>query len=276
MKTRIIEGTFQNGIPYLKMGSAEKIAIMFLGGPGNTLPKGLAAFGFAAAMKKFMANFTIFLVCRKSNLTEGYSTSRMADDYADLISNEFGGHVDLIIGFSYGGLIAQHFCAKYHLYATTVVIGGSAHKISPKAIEIDYNYAKLLLEKKDRRAMAIRSEAVFQKGVGRVLFYIFLWIFGKIFLGKVSDTQRKDTMIEAEAELKHDSTAALDNIKIPVLIVCGQNDFAFDVADVQEMASKIKTSKLLIYECGHSSVIFYKTFYDDVMNFHENTAPGSI
>lgn len=72
----------------------------------------------------------MFLVCRKPNLSEGYSTSDMANVYAELISNEFQGHVDLIIGYSYGGLILQHFCAKYPNYADAFVIGGSAHKIS--------------------------------------------------------------------------------------------------------------------------------------------------
>ncbi len=268
MKNKIETGHFKNGIKYLKIGSESKIAIMFLGGPGNTLPKGLAAIGFTTAMKKFTKEFTIYLVCRKPNLTKGYSIYQMSEDYAEIIENEFNKKVDLIIGFSYGGLIAQYFCARFPFYAKSIVIGGSAHKISSKAKEIDYNFAKYIYEKNDRKAMAIRSEAVFQNVFAKNIFYIFLWVFGKFFLGNLTDEERKDTMIEAEAEMSYDSTDILEKIDIPVLIVCGKDDFAFDVNDVKEMATKIKNSKLLIYNCDHSSVIFYKTFFEDVMSFY--------
>lgn len=117
--------------------------------------------------------------------------------------------------------------------------------------------------------MAIRSEAVFQKGMARELFYGFLWIFGKLFMGKITEEQRKDTLIEAKAEMLHDVSKVLENIERPILIVCGQDGFAFHVDDVKEMALKIKNSQLLIYNSNHSSIIFFKIFYDDVIKFYK-------
>ena len=92
----------------------------------------------------------------------------MSDDYAELIRNEFGGHVDMVMGVSYGGLIAQHFAADH------LVIVMSAHKISDAAKQIDMRYAELINQHKDRDAMAIRAEAAFT-GIVKHIMGGLLW-----------------------------------------------------------------------------------------------------
>jgi pimeloyl-ACP methyl ester carboxylesterase len=94
-----------------------------------------------------------------------------------------------------------------------------------------------------------------------------LWLFGKVLLGPVDDTFRKDVLIEANAELTHESAESLRRIKIPVLIVCGKDDFAFLLSDVKEMASMIENITLKVYECGHSTVFLDKQFAKDVREF---------
>lgn len=87
--------------------------LFFAGGPGNTVPTGLGASGFVRGMRAFTDEYTIILVTRKSALPEGYTTKDMADDYAELVRRDFDGHVDLVMGTSYGGLIAQYFAANH-------------------------------------------------------------------------------------------------------------------------------------------------------------------
>ena len=266
-KTKLTYDKFKNGVPYLRFGMGAKTLLFLIGGPGNTLPIGNATSGFTRGMQAFEENYTIYLVSRKSGLPDGYTTRNMSDDYAELIRNDFGGFVDLMIGFSFGGLIMQHFAADHPELCAHLVIGGAAHKISKEAKNIDYQYADLISQGKDREAMAQRAEAIFPKGILKHLLSAILWVFGKSLLGPVSDTFRKDVVIEAKAELTHDAVDSLKRIKIPVLIVCGKDDFAFPLSDVKEMAGMMANATLKVYERGHSTVFLDKQFVTDVNEF---------
>lgn len=266
-KIKLTYDKFKNGVPYLSFGKGTKILLFLIGGPGNSLPTGNATLGFTRGMQGFEENYTIYLISRKSELPDGYSTKNMSDDYAELIRDHFDGFVDLMIGFSFGGLIMQHFAADHAELCGHIVIGGAAHKVSEEAKNIDCNYAKLINQGKDREAMAQRAGAIFSKGIPKYLLSAILWFFGKSLLGTLSDTFRKDVVIEATAELTHDSIDSLKRIKVPVLIVCGKDDFAFPLNDVKEMAGMIPNSILKIYERGHSTVFLDKQFVMDVNEF---------
>jgi hypothetical protein len=66
----------------------------------------------------FTAEYSIYLVSRKKGQPKGYSTRDMSNDYAEIIRHDFGGHVDVIIGISSGGLIAQHLQQTILSYLT--------------------------------------------------------------------------------------------------------------------------------------------------------------
>jgi len=240
--------------------------LFFAGGPGNTVPSGLGASGFVRGMRAFTDEYTITLVTRKSNLPEGYTTKDMADDYAELVRIEFGGHVNLVMGASYGGLIAQHFAANYPELFDHLVIVMSGPVVSDEAKRIDLRYAELISQHKDREAMVARGEAVF---TGTALFVMsaILWLFGKSLLGKVDETFRRDVIIEARAEAEHDSRNVLDRIMAPTLVVGSTEDFAFPVSTVEEMARRIPRAQLKLYPGGHTAAFLDKRFYPNVHAF---------
>ncbi len=266
-KRNLTYDRFGNGVPYLKFGTGAKTLLFLLGGPGNTLPVGVATTGFTRGMRGFCDEYTVYLVSRKSGLPPHYTTKDMADDYAAIVRNDFSGQVDLIIGFSFGGLILQHFAADHGQLAKSMVIGGAAHKISAEAKRIDYRYALLVNQGKDREAMAERAAAVFPPGVRRKVLARVLWVFGPMLMGPVEGTFRHDVLIEAEAEMSHDAETSLGRIENPLLVVCGRDDFAFSVADVKEMVGKIRDARLKVYDQGHSTVFLDKHFVHDVQAF---------
>jgi len=57
-------------------------------------------------------DYTVYVVLRKPGLPHGYTLKDMADDYAAMIREEFGGPID-VIGVSTGGSIVQHFAADH-------------------------------------------------------------------------------------------------------------------------------------------------------------------
>ena len=113
MKVRPQYGTFTNGIPFVKFGVGGKTMLVFLGGPGNESPEGATFSTYSKGVQPFMQEYTIFLLTRKSGLSENYTTRDMAEDYAEMIQTEFNGKVNVIIGISYGSLIGQHLVADH-------------------------------------------------------------------------------------------------------------------------------------------------------------------
>ena len=258
--SKLSYGTFKNGIPYLRFGSGPKTLLLLAGGPGNIVPTGFGASGFTKGMRAFTADYTVYLVTRKSHLPEGYSTQDMARDYAEMIRQEFGGHVDLVVGASFGGLIAQHLAADYPDVFGHLVIAMAAHRISDAAKQIDARYAELISQRRDRDAMALRAEAVLPKGLLRSVMAGMLWLFGKVLLGPIDDTFRRDVVVEAQAELAHTALDSLARIKVPVLLVGSDTDFAFPLSYMQEMAGLIAQATLKIYPGGHTAAFLDQRF----------------
>lgn len=264
---KLVHGTFAGGIPFVRFGGGPKTMLFLAGGPGNTVPSGLGASGFVRGMRAFTDEYTIVLVTRRSGLADGYSTRDMADDYAALIRDEFGGHVDLVMGTSYGGMIAQYLAAAHPELFDRLVIVMSGPIVSDEAKRIDLLYADLISKRKDREAMALRGEAVTKPGLSRTAMSAMLWLFGPALLGRVDDTFRRDVVIEARAEAAHDSRDVAGDIAVPTLVVGSTDDFAFPPATVEAMAGSIPGAELQMYPGGHTAAFLDKRFYPDVRAF---------
>lgn len=263
----LIHGTFAGGIPYLRFGSGAKTMLFLAGGPGNTVPSGIGATGFVGGMRAFTSDYTIVLVTRKSGLPEGYTTKDMAEDYAELVRSEFGGHVDLVMGTSYGGLIAQYFAAEHPELFDRLVIVMSGPVVSDAAKRVDLHYADLIARHRDRRAMVVRGEAVTKPGFARIVMSGVLWLLGPVLLGRIDDTFRRDVVIAAQAEAAHDSRDVLGRVRVPTLVVGSADDFAFPVETVEAMAACIPGARLKIYPGGHTAAFLDKRFRPDVDEF---------
>ena len=262
----LTSGVFANGIPFVKFGDGDKVMLFLAGGPGNTVPSGFGASGFVRGMRAFTDEYTIVLVTRKSGLPVGYSTSDMAEDYAQLVRSQFAGHVDLVMGTSYGGLIAQYFAARHPDLFDRLVIVMSGPVVSDEAKRIDLRYAELIGARRDRDAMALRAEAVFT-GLARSAMAAVLWLLGPPLLGTIDDTFRSDVVIEAKAEAAHDSRGVLADIVVPTLVVGSSDDFAFPADTVEAMARSIPGAELMVYPGGHTAAFLDKRFYPDVRSF---------
>ena len=263
---RLTDGVFADGIPFARFGAGPKTMLFLAGGPGNLVPKGFGASGFVRGMRAFTAEYTIVLVTRKSGLAPGYTTRDMAEDCADLIRTEFAGHADLVMGVSYGGLVAQYLAASHPELLDRLVIAMAGPVVSDSAKAMDLSYARLIHEHGDREAMAGRADAV-ATGVARSLMAGALWLFGSALLGKVDETFRSDVLIEAQAEQAHDSWGVLGDIAVPTLVVGSDDDFAFPPDVVTAMARAIPVASLKLYPGGHTAAFLDKRFYPDVHAF---------
>lgn len=260
-------GIFKDGIPYVKYGSGNKNLLVFSGGPGNTIPKGFMFKTFVKGLKPFLEEYTLCMVTRKSGLSENYTTKDMSDDYAEMIEQEFGGNVDLVIGISYGGIIAQHFAADHSDLFGHLVIAMAAHRMSEEGKHLDIKFAELLSQGKSGAAYRLIMNALYPEGIKRTLLKGLMWIIGLFIRNPKNERFSNDVIIEAKAEVEPIPIETLKRINFSILIIAGDKDFYFPYDIIEEMADLIEENKVVFYiDKGHN-IIGDDRFAKDIFEF---------
>lgn len=246
-------GTTGNNIPFARFGDGERTLLLWSGGPGNLIPTGLGMNRYSQGLIPLLDEYTITLLTRKFGLSPGYTTRDMSEDYAELIETEFGGHVDLIIGASYGGIILQHFAADHPEMCDHFIMLMASHKIEPQGAQLDYRFAELLSQNKPRQAYALISQVIAPNWLLGVLYKGLMYLIAPTMMGDGNtETFRRDVMIEAQAELEHDALEAIQGIKAPVLVLGGEQDKYFPIEYFRETAALIPKATLITYpDRGH-------------------------
>ena len=260
-------GIFKNKIPFARAGSGKKNMLLFLGGPGNGIPRGFSFSYMLSGLKPLLTEYTLYAVSRKSGLREGYTARMMSDDYAELIQQEFGGHVDLVVGISYGGMIAQYFAADHADLCDHLVIAMATHKATEAGVKVDIEYAELASQGKDREAGVAITKALYPPGIMRGLMSAAMWLMGPAYIGEKSSTYSQDVLIEARAEETFDPVKSLKRIKVPVLLLDGEKDIYFQAGSAQEMAAMIPHSTLILYPGKGHEISNEKRFGEDILEF---------
>jgi pimeloyl-ACP methyl ester carboxylesterase len=218
--------------------------------------------------RPFVENgYTAWMVARKRNMPRGHSFADMADDYAELIANEFSGKVDVVIGISTGGQIGFYLAARHPDRFGHIVITAAGYADSERAKEILLPYARLAGEGRTGEAMASMFGVLYPtlpRGVTRALGEVM----GRLALGNTHPHYANDVMVEAEAELACDARDVLPDISVPVLLVCGDRDEGFSKEVYEETARLIPDSTLRMYEgLGHMGVANDKRYPRDVLDY---------
>ena len=143
-------GYFRSGLPFNRFGGGPRPLAIFQGLIFENKPQS----GLMNRMYNFLGkDYTAYSVLRKPGLPRGYSLADMANDYATMIRDEFGGPVD-VIGISTGGSIVQQFAADHPDLVRRLVIHSSAHTLSGAAKAAQMEVGRLASQRKWREAWA--------------------------------------------------------------------------------------------------------------------------
>ena len=244
-----VTGIFSNGMAYARWGSGPCTLLLIPGGPGNLLPSRLRMPMYQGVTRLLVRDgYTAWLVTRKQGMPEGHRIADMADDYAGLIRDEFGGRVDAVVGISTGGLIGFPLAARHPERLGRIAILAAGYAATGPSAEADIVYARLLAEGRTAAAISTMTGYAFPRmrrfGIARVLGTLM----GPIAFRGAHPSFHRDTLVEAEAEVGFDARAWLPDIRVPVLLVAGGADQFFTREAVEETARLIPGSRLRIYE----------------------------
>jgi hypothetical protein len=91
----------------------------------------------------------------------GHTIADMADDFARMIAEEFGGRVDVVLGVSYGGMIPQYLPALHPGSVDKVVLVVAAAEVSAWGKAVDSRLAAALARGDPLVAGAALAEVLF-------------------------------------------------------------------------------------------------------------------
>lgn len=282
--SRPVYGIFENGMAYVRWGTGPRTLLYIPGGPFNVAPTRIGArMMFRPVRPLLEEGFSAWYVVNRQDLPEGHSVEDMADDYAELITNEFGGSVDLVLGVSYGGFISFCLAANHGDLLERLAVAVSAYEASEEGKALDYEWAVRHSAGDSAGAFAhsFRTDLPNLRftGVNR-LFDAAARVFGlaaaNLFSRRPHAEFRRDVMVEAEAEMAFDARDVLHAIDVPVLLIAGGQDTVFPPAVTEETARLIPDCKLNVYEDrAHGGVVFDKRFPQDLLAFVDAERPLS-
>jgi pimeloyl-ACP methyl ester carboxylesterase len=261
-------GTFRSGMDYLGWGSGPKTMLFIQGGPGSAVPRGLMRRMFRHQFEPYLAaGYAVWIVTRRRNMPAGHTMADMADDYARMIDEEFGGRVDLVVAESFGGMVGQYLAAQHPDSFGRIALVITAAELSDWGKDIDSRMAEALASGKPARAGTVLAEYLLQGSRTRWLRRVL----GPLVGGGLStgpDYPPGDLLTEARAERTFNSRAVLPEIRGPVLLICGGSDRFFPADIARETARLIPDCTLVCYQGqGHLRVGSSSRVARDVLAF---------
>ncbi len=274
-KHEVVADTFPNGMGYLRFGSGAK-SVMWIPDPSHTGHVGpsdpdgdVPRSGYLVMMKRMLrpfveAGYTIFLVGQKPNLPQGCSLADMAEDYAGLIVEEFGGKVDLVVGDSGGGMVGFCLAARHPELFEHIAIVVAGYTLDGAYKAADLESVRLLDAGRRTDAAAVMVSFMFPSIRPPSVARLLAWVMGRVVLSAGSS----DLVVGAEALSAFDGREILPSISVPVLLVCGDRDKMVPREVYQQTADLIPNSTFRLYEVkDHLGALFDKRTPEEILSF---------
>lgn len=268
-------GTSAGGMEYLALGDGPRTLLSIPGGPGSDLPEGLLGRLSERELRPYVdAGFTVWTVTRPRNMAPGHTVADMAADHARFVREELGGTADVVLGQSYGGMVALHLAADHPDVVGAVVLVGAAARVEEWGTDVDARWARLRAEGRDAEAGAVFLEYLLPDPRFARVRQVLGHVTGRLFAG--SATPPGDLLVEADAERSFDARDSLALVTAPVLVLAGEKDRFFSLDTVRETAAGIADGTLVTYPGrGHVATISSSDVPRDVLAWLERHEPGT-
>jgi len=137
----------------------------------------------------------------------------------------------------------------------------TGHCLNERGKRLQIKVAELTRRGRWRSAAALMATAMYT-GATLSVFKSMFWLMGRLMFGSPSTPD--DGIVEIEAEDAHDFRDRLAEIKVPTLVIGGDEDFFYPV---RETAECVLGSRLVLYHgVGHTAMM-KREFGEDLLAF---------
>lgn len=252
----------ETDMDYVAFGWGQKPFVILPGlSDGLRTVKG-QAITLAFYYRQFTNDFRVYLFSRKNQIEKGYTTKDMARDQK-MVLEKLGLENPYVMGVSQGGMIAQHLAIDYPEIVDKLIIGVSVSRQNSTIQTVVKSWTQMA-KLNDYKTLTIDTmEKTFtDKYLKR--YRPFYPIISR--LSKPKSFNR--FLIQAEACLTHKAYNDLDKIQCPTLVIGGDSDNVVGKNTSEEMADRIKDSKLVVYKgLGHGAYEETKDFNQQIEKF---------
>ena len=267
-------GLLLGDMPYVRIGNGPRPLLIIPGAEAGTGDTGwLSRQALRLAFNRYARAHSVYIVQRKRGLPLGYTTADMATDYARALQALVpSGRRAYVIGFSTGGLIAQHLAAQAPALIDRLVLVVTAARLSAEGRRLVQQWRALALARQWVALASAMSEVLLEGAASKRLLRGFMRVFGSLLVAP--PPYADDFVITMEADLAHDATALLPALTMPTLVLGGEHDPFFPAPLLEQTAAALPNAVLRVYAgAGHGLMKLHKRrFDDDVLAFLTATA----
>jgi pimeloyl-ACP methyl ester carboxylesterase len=226
-------------LPHVRLGAGPPLVVLTGLELENKAPTGAALKFLRFGYRGYARHFTVYHVSRRPHLPRTYTTRDMAADQARWIREQVGRAN--VLGVSTGGEVAQFVAADHPEVVTRLVISDSGCRLGNDARELLRSARAHAAEGRATEGHLELSARMDLGVAGKAL----LRVFGKRLVREPGDPA--DYITTIDADLSHDSCAALPHIAAPTLVIGGTKDFFFPEEILKETAARIPNARLVLY-----------------------------
>ncbi len=179
----------------------------------------------------------------------------------------------IVLGHSFGGLLATHYVAKYPEYIEKIIFSSSGG-VNLKFLNYVSQRINFNLTKSDQDSLAFYQNSTLPENERinkRAKFLAKAYVFDKSKAPIIAERLTQinfninSLVFQNLQKIKFDYTNKFLDCKIPVLVVQGKNDI-ISIETAQEIANTFGNSKLvLIDNCGHYGWLDNEKFYIETL-----------
>ncbi len=261
-------GTTADRMEYVTWGDGRRTLLFLQGSPTSSVPSGVWASMRQRYFRPYLeAGYAVWIVTRPRGMPRGHSVADLADDYAGFIGEHLGGRVDLLLGESFGGMVAQYLAGLRPSAVGHLAMVASGFEVSEWTKGVDRRLAAAV-ERRDRTsAGAAFAEYLLPSPSLERLRRLGGPLMAKPLLAS-PHYPPEDVVVEMEAEVACDTRPVLPRIEAPTVLVAGGRDRIFTRDIVEETAALIDGCRVVwIPGKGHVATCTSAKVAGEVLDF---------
>ncbi|NUC71854.1 alpha/beta fold hydrolase [Haloterrigena sp. SYSU A558-1] len=259
---RFDTGQFDGRYPYVRVGHGPE-TLLVIPGIGDAMFDG--AYGrtdavtTAATFRRFLADYTVYLVSRPRGLEDRQSIGAMARDYERVLADHVG--AASVLGLSMGGLIGQELARERPDLVDRLVLGVSGCRLAESGRPLVRELHRLALEGEWTEIRARLYEAMFT-GTWRRAVPLLSRTVGRVSPPNPADP--RDVPISFEAVRDYDGTDRLAELESRTLVIGGTDDPFFPEEILRETYEGLPDGQLAMFSgARHGAFLERKAGFDD-------------